>query len=608
MPLLYSVGQHRALEAISRELLGSEKLLAYLDDIYVITKPDRVGDVYTAVRQNLWVHACVSINNGKTKVWNAAGHKPAVCEVLDRVAQAEDPHANVWRGSEVATERQGLLLLGAPLGHPDFVAAQLRKTSEEHEQFLARIPSLQDLQAAWLLLLVHCANARANYLLRVVPPDLVAGFAQAHDARLWSCLFQILGVAEDRCDDVARNTASLPLAMGGLGLRSAVRTSPSAFWASWADCLPMVQKRHPEVAACIVERLSNQPRTPCLGAAAAAAEQLNELPGFTPPSWHALALGARPPPREPEENEPGTSRTGWQHEASSRTERHHRDRLFLTMTESERAMVRSQGGPGAGVPFTVCPTGVETRIDPHLFRTLLLRRLRLPLSMSKRNCRCGRPLDSRGHHRAACARAGVLGRRGFAVESAAARVCREGGARVTTNVLVRDMDVAAHPGDARRLEVVADGLPMFRGVQFAIDTTLVSALRCDGSALPRSANVDGAALQAARRRKERAYPELVGPRGRARLVVLAGEVGGRWSEETRDFLNQLARGKVRHEPAILRRRVQLAWRMRWQAILSCSAAKAFAASLLELRGGLGADGTPPSYEVESTFRCELGSA
>ena len=98
MPLLCWVGQHRALEAISRELLGSEKLLACLDDIYVIARPDRVGDVCTAVRQNLWIHACVSINNGKTKVRNAAGHKPAVCEVLDRVAQEDDPDANVWRG------------------------------------------------------------------------------------------------------------------------------------------------------------------------------------------------------------------------------------------------------------------------------------------------------------------------------------------------------------------------------------------------------------------------------------------------------------------------------------------------------------------------------
>ena len=68
--------------------------------------------MFTGVLQNLWIHACVSINNGKTKVWNAAGHKPTVCEVLDRVAQANDPDANVWRESEVATERQGLL---APL-------------------------------------------------------------------------------------------------------------------------------------------------------------------------------------------------------------------------------------------------------------------------------------------------------------------------------------------------------------------------------------------------------------------------------------------------------------------------------------------------------------
>ena len=42
-----------------------------------------------------------------------------------------------------------------------------------------------------------------------------------------------------------------------------------------------------------------------------------------------------------------------------------------------------------------------------------------------------------------------------------------------------------------------------------------------------------------RRRKERVYSELTGQRGRTRLVVLAGEVGGRLSEECREFLNQV---------------------------------------------------------------------
>ena len=70
------------------------------------------------------------------------------------------------------------------------------------------------------------------------------------------------------------------------------------------------------------------------------------------------------------------------------------------------------------------PSSPSSRIEPHLFRVLLLRRLRLPLPPVSRTCQCGHPTDVLGHHRAACARAGVLGWRGFALESAAARVSR----------------------------------------------------------------------------------------------------------------------------------------------------------------------------------------
>ena len=48
-----------------------------------------------------------------------------------------------------------------------------------------------------------------------------------------------------------RNTSAAQwasLVLGGLGLRSAVRLSRSAFWASWADCLPMVFSRQRDVA------------------------------------------------------------------------------------------------------------------------------------------------------------------------------------------------------------------------------------------------------------------------------------------------------------------------------------------------------------------------
>ena len=45
------------------------------------------------------------------------------------------------------------------------------------------------------------------------------------------------------------------------------------------------------------------------------------------------------------------------------------------------------------------------------------------------------PLASPPSFCAACAAVGVLGRRGFSLESAAARVCREAGGRVSVNVL-----------------------------------------------------------------------------------------------------------------------------------------------------------------------------
>ena len=106
-------------------------------------------------------------------------------------------------------------------------------------------------------------------------------------------------------------------------------------------------------------------------------------------------------------------------------------------------------------------------------------------------------------------------------------MCREAGGRVSTNVFIRDLDLAEFNAmDNRRVEVIADGLALWQGARLAVDTTLVSLLRGHGSARGRAADHSGSALNDARRRKERTNPELVGEGGRARLVVLAAEVAG----------------------------------------------------------------------------------
>ena len=165
---------------------------------------------------------------------------------MQRRAVVDNPDARVWFGSQVPTRHQGIKVLGCPLGHDDFIAAELHVLGAKHQILLQSIPAVQDLQSAWLLLL-HCAAARANYFVRVLRPDVVQPFAQSDDTNVWQCLCNILEIPEDGCSDVARISATLPLAQGGLGLRSAQRTRVAAHWASWADTLPMIAARHPAV-------------------------------------------------------------------------------------------------------------------------------------------------------------------------------------------------------------------------------------------------------------------------------------------------------------------------------------------------------------------------
>ena len=102
--------------------------------------------------------------------------------------------------------------------------------------------------------------------------------------------------------------------------------------------------------------------------------------------------------------------------------------------------------------LSVSKTALSTDKNP----TVLMRRLRLVVVPSTLLATTALLAPGRG-----------AGATGFALESAAARVCREAGGRVTTNVMVRDLDLPVLDAtDSRQLEVVVDGLPLF-------DTTLV---------------------------------------------------------------------------------------------------------------------------------------
>ena len=104
-------------------------------------------------------------------------------------------------------------------------------------------------------------------------------------------------------------------------------------------------------------------------------------------------------------------------------------------------------------------------------------------------------------------------------------------------------------------------------------------VRFNGQAYPRAATTNGVRLEAARRRKETKYPELLQQR-RCRLVVTAMEVGGRWSEEAWTFLTLLAAAKARTAPKGQQRSTQYCLLRRWSQMVSVAAQSAFAGTLL----------------------------
>ena len=148
--------------------------------------------------------------------------------------------------------------------------------------------------------------------------------------------------------------------------------------------------------------------------------------------------------------------------------------------------------------------------------------------------------------------------------------------------MIRDMNLDAPATDARRIEVLANGLPLWQGAQAAVDTTLVSPLTRAGAPRPGADRTAGSSVAAAANRKRReTYPELAVAR-RCKLVVVGIEVGGRFGAEAAAFLRKLAVARAREVPARLRSATRQASLHQWMGMLATAAQRALAHSLLEL--------------------------
>ena len=219
----------------------------------------------------------------------------------------------------------------------------------------------------------------------------------------------------------------------------------------------MLQQRIPNLTRQVVECLSVEGATGCLGDLQAASRTLDRSGFVNRPIWEALQRGIRPQ-RPTAAIEPGEWQHGWQHYSSSSSEYHFRETVVLAQScAADQAHLRSHSGPCASLVLRGSPASPEFTVKPHLFRTIILERLRLPLLITDARCECSAVLDARGQHRAACPRPGRLRSRAVPTERTLARVCREAGATVRCNAELRDMNVRVHATDDGRLRFWRQG-------------------------------------------------------------------------------------------------------------------------------------------------------
>ena len=105
MPALYALAQHSALARADEQLLPDEHILAYLDDLYIVTSHGRALEAYHTVATSVHEHAGVHSHLGKLKAWSRLGGSapPGLADLGD----------DIWTADK-SDELNGHKVLGTP--------------------------------------------------------------------------------------------------------------------------------------------------------------------------------------------------------------------------------------------------------------------------------------------------------------------------------------------------------------------------------------------------------------------------------------------------------------------------------------------------------------
>ena len=392
--------------------------------------------------------------------------------------------------------------------------------------------------------------------------------------------------------------ARLPLRLGGCGLRNSTRTSHAAYWASWADCMPDLVRRFPHMRQDMVREVAYlqtldadtlHDGTDCLVAAEYAGKWCQQRGWRERPLWIDIANGMRPPEPNRSNDNLGEWQHGWQFHASSPAETTAWQALLQDFAPAGarrnaatvgKARLYSCMGAFSAVWLTVCPSTEALAISNLHLQCAMRRRLGIAIGFEGD--------DVHGHAALTDNRWARLNIRHNLLVAAWRQILVEAGASIPDRNVERMLNrtnIPVAPEDLRRLDLVAPGLNVCRGLPLFCDVTVLSPITATGVARPGTSNQGGRLLTNAEADNNDIYWDVTST-GLGELFCLGCEVYGRWSRQCVDLVPKLARERTRGLHVRVRRGIALSLQHRWWGILGLALQRSVAHVVLSSAAGV----------------------
>ncbi|XP_019859057.1 PREDICTED: uncharacterized protein LOC109587260, partial [Amphimedon queenslandica] len=219
-PLAFSILLLPLIERIKAEV--PELLLHawYLDDGILCGSPTallKALDIIDEVGPSLGL----SLNQSKCLIFAPPASLPSSVPLPDNIPFTSD----------------GFVVLGAPVGPPNFCVSVIRMRIEKIFFAIEPLSLLEDAHSEYVLLRSCLSLPKLQCVLRSTSPEVLLSIIGTFDEHIALCLSNLIGGG---LSPWSLLKATLPVRLGGIGLRQASLHAPAIFLASVSACSPLI--------------------------------------------------------------------------------------------------------------------------------------------------------------------------------------------------------------------------------------------------------------------------------------------------------------------------------------------------------------------------------